>query len=452
VAGTGAGIRAAAARCVAAVLRGQSLDTVLASAREALGRDADRALLQMLAFGVLRDYRLLAALAARMLKKPLKAEDGELHALLLVGLFQLRSTRVPAHAAVAATVAAVNAIDRAWGRGLVNALLRRFQRERAELEAAIGGDWGVVYSHPDWLVSELRRDWRAQCEAVLAANNRSGPMTLRVNLTRTSRDAYLRELSEAGIEAAPGAHAPASVVLARPCPVRALPGFERGRVSVQDGAAQLAAPLVAQPAPRRILDACAAPGGKTGHLLECCPGAQVVALDADAERLERVRSNLERLGVSAALQAADAAQPAQWWDGEPFDAVLLDAPCSGTGVIRRHPDIKWLRRQSDIPHLAALQRRLLAALWAVLAPGGRLVYATCSALCAENESVIGGFLDRHGDAAEHAVDAEWGESRPHGRRIRVGAHEMDGFYYAALDKAGSIAAGRRGLTGPARPG
>lgn len=435
MAGASAEVRAVAARAVAAVMRGQSLDQALPAAREAVAQEADRALLQALVFGVLRDYRLLAALTERMLKKPLKASEVDLHALLLVGLYQLRATRVPAHAAVAETVAATACLDRGWARGLVNALLRRFQRERVQLEAALGDDWGVLYSHPDWLVRRLCQDWDDDCEAVLAANNQAGPMTLRVNLRRTSREGYLRELRAAGIEAAPGRHADSAVVLSQPCPVRALPGFEAGRVSVQDSAAQLAAGLLAAPEDGRILDACAAPGGKTGHVLERYPDARVTALDLDGERLARVRANLDRLRVSAArLIAADASRPERWWDGQPFDSVLLDAPCSGTGVIRRHPDIKWLRRADDIGRLAVQQGRLLRALWPLLAPGGHLVYATCSTLCAENEAIVGDFLTSQDDAVEVAIATTWGESRRWGRRIRPGADDMDGFYYAILKK------------------
>lgn len=434
MASASAEVRAAAARAVAAVMRGQSLDAALPVARDEVAQEGDRALLQVLAFGVLREYRLLAELAVRMLNKPLKAGDAELHALLLVGLYQLRSTRVPAHAAVGETVAAATCLDRAWARGLVNALLRRFQRERAQLEASLGSDWGVLYSHPDWLVQRLRRDWGDDCEAVLAANNLPGPMTLRVNLSLTSREAYLRELQAAGLEGLPGRHVDSAVVLVQPCPVRALPGFNAGRVSVQDGAAQLAAGLLAARDNARILDACAAPGGKTGHLLERYPGARVTALDVDAERLARVRSNLERLRMTASFIQADASRPRRWWSGEPFDSILLDAPCSGTGVIRRHPDIKWLRRADDIERLAASQARLLRALWPLLAPGGRLVYATCSTLCMENESVVGGFLADRDDAVEVTIRTAWGEGRTRGRRIRPGTDDMDGFYYAILEK------------------
>lgn len=428
-------LRAGAARAVDAVVRhGRSLDAALADARAGVASAEDRGLLQALAYGVLRDHRLLAVLAQAMLRRPLKAEQGELHALLLVGLYQLRSTRVAAHAAVAETVAATAALQSPWARGLVNALLRRYQREAAALEARVSRAPGVRYSHPDWLVEAVRRDWGEACETVLAANNQPGPMTLRVNLARGGRADYLQALKTAGLAARSGMHAPCALTLERPCAVQALPGFAEGRVSVQDEAAQLAAGLLAPAPGARVLDACAAPGGKTAHLLERCPGARLTALDVDEQRLEKVQANLQRLSLQARLQVGDAADTAAWWDGEAFDAILLDAPCSGTGVIRRHPDIKWLRRRKDIAALAARQRRLLGALWGVLAPQGRLLYATCSALCAENEAVVGAFLRSRGDAREVPIEASWGEPRPHGRRIRAGDDGMDGFYYALLEK------------------
>lgn len=422
--------RAAAATAVAAVLGGRSLDAVLPPLKVVLP-ELDRALLQQLAYGCLRDWRLLEWLMRQLTPQPPK--PALLAALLGVGLYQLRSTRIPPHAAVASTVDATAGLGLDRARGLVNAVLRRYQRERAQLEAKLPATAALHYSHPDWLVQHWQSDWPDRLETLLGANQAPAPMWLRVNLARNSRTEYQQQLADAGIASDASPHAPAALRLREAVNVQSLPGFSEGQVSVQDAAAQLAAPLLEVRAGQRVLDVCAAPGGKSAHLLETC-AVSLTALDSDATRLQRVHENLARLRLSAQVVTGDGGEPASWWDGQPYDRILLDAPCSGTGVIRRHPDIKWLRRATDIPALASTQLRLLGAVWPLLGPGGLLLYATCSTLKAEGDDVIAEFLREQPDAVAKPLAADWGEPTLHGRRILPGQDGMDGFYYACLVK------------------
>ena len=428
---TSPNVRARAALTVAAVLKGASLDDALLAQSPGLS-GPDSSLLRAIAYGVVREYRLLLTLTGSLLQKPLK-DEPEVQALLACGLYQLRSMRVPPHAAVGETVAAATAMDKAWAKGLVNAVLRRYQREQAAIDGALPVTAGIRQSYPDWLVDAVKADWPESWRTVLAGGNEPGPLTLRVNRRQVGRDAYLAELAAAGIAAEAVPEAADAVRFVNAVSVDEIPGFISGRASVQDAAAQLAADLIdAQPG-QRVLDACSAPGGKAVHLLERVDGLKLLALDSDLSRLARVAENLLRSNVLARFEVADAAKPTVWWDGTPFDRILLDAPCSGTGVIRRHPDIKWLRRDSDIPRMAELQQRLLRALWPLLAPGGILVYATCSVLKAEGEAVLAEFVGAHADAREAPIEASWGEARSIGRRIAPGG-AFDGFYYARLTK------------------
>ncbi|HTO18031.1 MAG TPA: 16S rRNA (cytosine(967)-C(5))-methyltransferase RsmB [Pseudomonas sp.] len=434
--------RLAAAQALAAVLQGRaSLGSSLPPLLERV-EVRDRGLVQELAFGTARWQPRLALLVEKLLEKPFKAADRDVEALLLVGLYQLFYTRVPAHAAIGETVGCSDKLKKPWAKGLLNAVLRRAQREGEALFAELERDPVSRTAHPRWLQKRLKADWPEHWEAICAANNLHPPLILRVNRRHGSRDAYLDELRAAGLEAEPCAFSPDGIRLLQPCDVTGLPGFAEGRLSVQDEAAQLAAGLLELAPGQRVLDACAAPGGKTCHLLEREPGlGEVIALDAEPLRLTRVRENLERLRLQATLVAADARDTAAWWDGKPFQRILLDAPCSATGVIRRHPDIKLTRQAEDISALATLQGELLDALWPTLEVGGILLYATCSVLPEENSANIGAFLARTPGARELGIPGDFGLKPAHGRQLLPQPDGHDGFYYAKLMK---IAAGPRG--------
>ncbi|MEW9680735.1 16S rRNA (cytosine(967)-C(5))-methyltransferase RsmB [Pseudomonas sp. TE50-2] len=432
--------RLAAARALAAVLSGKaSLNSSLPAQLDKVD-ERDRGLTQDLAFGTARWQPRLDLLAAQLLQKPFKAADADVQALLLVGLYQLFYSRIPAHAAIGETVGCADKLKKPWAKGLLNAVLRRAQREGEALLADMERDPVVRTAHPRWLQKSLKAFWPEQWEAICAANNAHPPMILRINRRHHSRDAYLALLAEAGIGASACQYSRDGIVLAEACDVRGLPGFADGWVSVQDEAAQLSADLLELAPGQRVLDACCAPGGKTCHLLEAEPGlAHMVAIDLEAKRLTRVRENLDRLKLNAELIACDARDTASWWDGKPFQRILLDAPCSATGVIRRHPDIKLTRQADDIPVLAALQGELLDALWPTLEVGGMLLYATCSSLPTENTEVIDAFLARTPGARELDLATEAGLRQPHGRQLLAQEGGHDGFYYAKLIK---IAASR----------
>ncbi|UCP08301.1 MULTISPECIES: 16S rRNA (cytosine(967)-C(5))-methyltransferase RsmB [unclassified Pseudomonas] len=432
--------RLAAAKALAAVLNGKaSLNSSLPTQMDKV-EDRDRGFTQDLAFGTARWQPRLSALAAKLLQKPFKAADADVEALLLVGLYQLLYTRVPAHAAIGETVGCADKLKKPWAKALLNAVLRRAQRESEALLAELEHDPVVRTAHPRWLQKSLKAFWPEQWEAICAANNAHPPMILRVNRRHHSRDAYLGLLTEAGITATACVYSRDGIILDAAADVRSLPGFAEGWISVQDEAAQLAADLLDLAPGQRVLDACCAPGGKTCHILEAEPAlAGVVAVDLEAKRLVRVRENLARLGLSAELIAADGRDTATWWDGKPFQRILLDAPCSATGVIRRHPDIKLTRQPDDIAALAVLQGELLDAMWITLEVGGILLYATCSTLPTENTEVIEAFLARTPGARELDLATTAGIKQPHGRQLLAQEGGHDGFYYAKLIK---IAAAR----------
>ena len=434
----GARLRATAAEVVNDVVSvGRSLDAALAKNEKQVAED-DRSLLRLLCYGTLRHHWRLMFYVGALLDRPLRARDSVITELLAVGLYQLNDTRIPDHAAVSQTVEAVKQLRRPKLAPLVNAILRRALRDRIfENEPS---DESAVHDHPVWILDALMADWPEDWREIIAANNARAAMWLRVNPAWGSAADYQIRLEEDGIESELLEGAAQAVRLVDPQPVEALPGFGAGHVSVQDAAAQLAAPCLLDGVTGRVLDACAAPGGKTGHLLEAAGGQiEVTAVDISSARLVSVRENLDRLGFDATLIAADASKPSEWWDGELFNAILLDAPCSASGVIRRHPDIKHLRRATDIPELARLQASLLETLWPLLAPGGRLLYVTCSVLTAENDEVVARFLKTTNDAREDDVlqnnnIRDLMRDKACGHQILPGTAGLDGFYYAGLKK------------------
>jgi 16S rRNA (cytosine967-C5)-methyltransferase len=440
---TGARVRAAAADAVHGVLvDGRSLDVALAAAEEQVA-PGDHALLRMLSFGTLRSCWQLQEWAAALVERPLRKRDSVIQSLLLVGLFQLTDTRIPDHAAVSATVEAARALRRPKFAGLVNAVLRRFMRE--SMAAATPGTDEARFNHPSWLIDAIQNDWPDDWQAILAANNERAPMWLRVNSQRITAADYQARLKalELAADLQPGW--PQALCLSQPIAVAGLPGFDAGDVSVQDAAAQLAAPWLLDGQGGRILDACAAPGGKSAHLKELAgDGIDLTCVDIEADRALSIASNLERLGLAATIKVGDASNPEQWLDPDQpatacFDGILLDAPCSASGVIRRHPDIKHLRRASDIDQLASLQAAILRALWPLVAPGGRLLYVTCSVLSRENDAVVRDFVAVHPDARENHMLQNNNiravmRQKPCGYQILPGTAGLDGFYFACLEK------------------
>ncbi|MCH9674949.1 MAG: 16S rRNA (cytosine(967)-C(5))-methyltransferase RsmB [Gammaproteobacteria bacterium] len=416
------------------LIEGRSLELALQGETKGLHEAREIAFARELTYGTVRQLPRLEKLAAMLLSKPLPAKGAPVHVALLLGLYQLIYTRVPAHAAISESVNLLASDKLRWGRGVVNGCLRNFQRNRAALEARLDDDISAQYAHAAWIVDALKRDWPQDWAAILNANNERAAMTLRVNRQRVSRNEYLKALEEAGIDASPAAHSPAGVVLSTAQITEALPGFKDGLVSVQDEASQLAAELMDLKPGHRVLDACAAPGGKTAHMLETQAMLELTAVDKDPARLATLEANLARLGLEAHCKAHDVAQTAHWWDRKPFDRILLDAPCSAFGVIRRHPDIKFHRRPEDIIALSKLQATLLEKMWELLADGGQLLYATCSVFQAENCDQIARFLAHRSDAQLLPIDATWGQDAVAGRQILPGMGGMDGFFYARIRK------------------
>jgi len=391
------------------------------------------ALLQEYCYGLCRWYHRLDAWSASLLDKPLRKKDQDLHCLILLGLYQLFHMRTPAHAAVNETVAAAVALDKAWAKGLVNAVLRNAQRNLERLQEEDSRDYARLYSHPQWLLDRIKQDWPAHYRAILEANNDRAPMTLRVNRQLGSREDYLLRLKEAGLAACVGSLASHAIHLQAPVDVAELPSFDEGLASVQDEASQLLPALLPVQPGQRILDACAAPGGKTCALLEAHPELKVLCVDNESRRLPRIEENLQRLKLQAEVRCADITQDAPGEFGS-FDAILLDVPCSASGVIRRHPDIKVLRSAAEIRQLCTRQAALLDAAWPLLAPGGYLMYSTCSVLAAENSQQIEGFLARQGNAREVPLQIATAQPCKHGQQLLPAATGNDGFYYALLQK------------------
>lgn len=394
-----------------------------------------RNLTQELSYGVLRWYPRLEAAAKVLLQKPLKPQDQDIYFLLLLGLYQLIYLNMPEHIVVSETVNAAKILHKTWATKLINGVLRSFLRQKEEILLKIDTTPSARYAHPRWMIKQLQQAWPNEWQTILIANNERPPMSLRVNLNKIAREQYLEKLSGLGLNATPDQHSPCGIVLEKPANITQLPGFKEGEASVQDCASQLAATLLQLKPGQRVLDACAAPGGKAAHILEIAPQiSQLVALDIDTIRLEKITENLMRLGLTAHTVVGDAAQPETWWDGVLFDRILLDAPCSATGVIRRHADIKLLRQPHDIEQLAQMQLKILSALWPLLKTRGILVYSTCSIFPQENQRVLTAFLETQADAQESKIDVPWGHALEIGRQILPGEDNMDGFYYARLFK------------------
>ncbi len=430
----GAALRAEAARALARIVfDGVSLRAALMDANPRIADSRDRSLLAASLFAASRWWLRFDAALGLLTDKPLPPKAREVRALLVLALAQLAVLQLPHYAVVAACVDAARVLGQPHYAGLANAVLRRFLRERAELDAKLDADAVTRHAHPRWLIDAIERDWPQQAEAIFNANNHEARLTLRVNRRRIEREALLSRLRAADLVAEAHADLPDAIVLAQSTNVTELPGYADGAFSVQDGAAQRVVDLLDLRDGLRVLDACAAPGGKAAHMLERAQ-LDLVALDSDAARLPRVHENLERLGLVAQVLVGDAAAPTAWWDGMPFNRILIDAPCSATGIIRRQPDIKLHRRSTDIAPLATMQATLLEALWPLLASGGRLVYATCSLLRAENENVITAFLDTHTDARVLQLPLEFGHTAGIGRQNLPGENGGDGFFYAALGK------------------
>lgn len=419
-----------AAKVIQAVSDGQSLANCLENRLSTLKDPRDRAFVQAVVYGVCRFYFRLDVILSQLLVKPMREKDSDVHALLLAGLYQLIYMRIPEHAVVAETVNAAQLLKKAWARGFINAILREYLRKSARIIATIDEKEEARYAHPLWLIEKIKKAWPQHFEAILTANNAHPPLSLRVNQKQLTREAYLRQLPEA--KAIP--ETTSGIILDTKLPIEKIPGFQTGEISVQDGAAQFAAPCLMPKPSERILDACAAPGGKLLHLLEMEPSLTCVAIEKDPNRLVRIRENLMRTNLSATLICADAKDVDTWWDGQLFDRILLDAPCSASGVIRRHPDIKLLRQPNDISALTEEQSMLLDALWPLLKPAGVLLYVTCSIFPEENQVLLANFLRNHPEACEDKINATWGHPVAIGRQILPGDGNMDGFYYARLLK------------------
>lgn len=422
-----------------------SLSQILPEYKNLLKKPADQSLVQALCFGVCRWYPRLEFFVNQLLSKPLKAKDRDIFNLLCIGIFQLSWMRIPDHAAISETVEAAKGLNKIWAKGLVNAILRNYQRKIDQLNQALSLKQNKVAftAHPLWLLDNIQKAWKDDWENIITANNQQAPLILRVNLQKISREAYLTLLSNQNILAKALSHIPTAIILNEALDVTNLPGFNEGLFSVQDGSGQMTAQLLDLKPSLRVLDACSAPGGKLAHILEAEPTTSLMALDISENRTHRIKENLQRLDLlkqDVVIQTFDANDVDAWWDKKPFDRILCDAPCSATGIIRRHPDIKLVRHREDIPRLQAQQLNLLNNLWPLLKPGGLLLYSTCSILPEENNDVIQQFLNQHDDATISkisTIELPYGhpiEGGNLGHQFLPGENNTDGFYYARLKK------------------
>ncbi len=421
---------------IAEVIRDRRhLDTALLRNLPPAGDSRETGLTRELCYGIMRWHPRLEFITALLLNKSVRKKDTDVLALIYSGLYQLMFLRIPDHAAISATVAAADKLGKPWARELINAVLRRYQRESASISVSIQESECARYAHPQWFITHIHRQWPDQWQHILEANNEHPPLHLRINLSRESRDDYLQQLKQAGIEALPAGSVNSGISITTPMNVAEIPGFDSGSVTVQDYGAQLAAQLLDTRPDHRVLDACAAPGGKTGHISEHTPApGYLLAIDSDAGRIALLHNTAGRLGLQADILQADIKNVDSWWDGRAFDRILLDAPCSASGVIRRHPDIKYLRAAEQIPAFVENQQLMLTSLWPVLKPGGKLVYCTCSVLQEEGDDQIASFLNKYDDAISEPIHADWGSKSRHGRYTLPGQDETDGFYYSVILK------------------
>ncbi|MEQ8288092.1 MAG: 16S rRNA (cytosine(967)-C(5))-methyltransferase RsmB [Gammaproteobacteria bacterium] len=417
----------------------QQLARALAEDKGFADAGQEKAWIQELCYGTLRWYLQLDYLLGLLLDKPVRKKDSDIKYLLLGGLYQLKFMQTPAYAVVSETVAVCKQLKKVSAKGLVNAVLRRYQREADNLESHLEKSLQVSSSHPQWLINRLQQDWPEHYLDLIEANNNKPPMYLRVNRLKTDRDTYLLTLQQADINAEPCAYSQAGIRLIRPCPVEQLPGFFEGLVSVQDLAAQLASHLLQLEPGQTVLDACAAPGGKSAALLETESGLnELVLVEKEPGRADKIRENFERLQLTASIRISDMLDLNNWWDGKEFDRILLDAPCSASGVIRRHSDIKLLRTEKQVDEVNLLQKQLLECAWSVLKPGGLLLYATCSVLKLENSDTIRAFLASQTAGKLLPIKAPWGLDTGFGTQILTGADGMDGFFYAVIKKQAGL--------------
>ncbi len=428
-------IRALASEIIHDVIfKKQSLDQALALHLKKNIDPRDAALLQEMCYGSLRWYHRINKIVAELLEKPLQPSENIVYALLIIGIYQLLYLRIPEYAAISETVNAIRELDKPYAAPLINGVLRNFLRNKDNILQTLEN---TQYSHPAWFIKALQKSWPEYWQEILIANNARPPMSIRININKISREKYLQLLTEQNIAAHLDNHTKTGVTLEKPVDVNNLPNFKEGFIYIQDTASQLAAELLEIAPNQRILDACAAPGGKLTHILESESNLQeIVALELDAKRMEKIQENLARLGLekNVKLICGDASNPTEWWDGKKFDRILLDAPCSATGVIRRHPDIKILRTKDDIAALQKQQLQILESLWSLLKVNGMLLYATCSIFSEENANVVEQFLDKNKNAQEKLITENWGVPTKFGRQIITGRENMDGFYYAKLIK------------------
>jgi len=416
------------------LVKGRSLAAARAQMDDLLQEPRERSLAMELVNGVLRWRYRLEALLAKLLRKPLRKKDHDIEYVLLIALYELIELSTPDYAVVNEAVSQTRRLGKQWASGMVNGVLRSFIRDRQELSASVDENPVARFSHPQWLINCLQQDWPEHAEQILEANNQRPPMWLRVNLAKVSVEDYLEQLATLQIKATRHPAAQAALKLDSPMDVSRLPGFSAGLVSVQDAAAQLAAQLLAVVDGMRVLDLCAAPGGKTCHILETAGNVQMTAVELEPVRMQKVRQNLDRLGLQARLIVADAGDADSWWDGLSFDRILVDVPCSASGVIRRHADIKSLRQADDLAALTEVQQQILRQAWRMLRPGGSLLYVTCSVLRKENEQQIERLLATLTEAEEITIDENWGIACRYGRQLLPGDQEGDGFYFARLKK------------------